>query len=132
MSAIGRNGEENRSGLQGMGRNNPGLAAILMLTAFSLAGIPPLAGFMGKFFLFAAAAKEGYYAMVIFAALNSTISLYYYLLLVKDAYIIQPAGESKALELDAVQMISLFLLTAAMLLAGVLPSVSSGISAVAG
>ena len=132
MSVIGRNGEEDRSGLQGMGRNNPGLAAILMLTAFSLAGIPPLAGFMGKFFLFAAAAKEGYYAMVIFAALNSTISLYYYLLLVKDAYIIQPAGESKALELDAVQIISLFLLTAAMLLAGILPSVSGGISAVAG
>ena len=132
MSVIGRNGEEDRSGLQGMGRNNPGLAAILMLTAFSLAGIPPLAGFMGKFFLFAAAAKEGYYAIVIFAALNSTISLYYYLLLVKDAYIIQPAGDSKALKLDAVQMISLFLLTAAMLLAGILPSVSGGILAVAG
>jgi NADH-quinone oxidoreductase subunit N len=132
MSAIGRDGEEQRSGLQGLGKNNPGLAAVLMLTAFSLAGIPPLAGFMGKFFLFAAAAKQGYYAMVIFAALNSTVSLYYYLLLVKEAYIIQPAGESKALELDAVQMISLFLLTAAMMLAGILPSVSGGILSVAG
>lgn len=132
MSAVGRNGEEARSGLQGLGRNNPGLAAILMLTAFSLAGIPPLAGFMGKFFLFAAAAEKGYYAMVVFAALNSTISLYYYLLLVKDAYIIQPESECKAVKLDTVQMISLFLLTAAMLLAGVLPSVSSGILAVAG
>ncbi len=132
MSAIGRNGEEERSGLQGLGKNNPGLAAILMLTAFSLAGIPPLAGFMGKFFLFAAAAKEGYYAMVVFAALNSTISLYYYLLLVKEAYIIQPAEETKALRLDAVQVCSLFLLTAVMLLAGILPSISGDILAVVG
>ncbi|WP_417914885.1 NADH-quinone oxidoreductase subunit N [Candidatus Electronema sp. JM] len=132
MAAIGRDGEEQRSSLQGMGKNNPGLAAVLMLTAFSLAGIPPLAGFMGKFFLFAAAAKQGYYAMVIFAALNSTISLYYYLLLVKDAYIIQPAGRTKSLELDAVQLISLFLLTLAMLLAGILPSISGNILAVAG
>jgi NADH-quinone oxidoreductase subunit N len=132
LAVIGRDGDELRSGLQGLGKNNPVLAAVLMLTAFSLAGIPPLAGFMGKFFLFAAAAKQGYYAMVVFAALNSTISLYYYLLLVKDAYIIQPAAETKPLELDGVQLISLFLLTAAMLLAGILPSISGNILAVAG
>ncbi|XOF33839.1 MAG: NADH-quinone oxidoreductase subunit N [Candidatus Electrothrix sp. YB6] len=132
LSIIGRNGEEHRSGLQGLGKNNPLLAGILMLTAFSLAGIPPLAGFMGKFFLFASAAEQGYYFMVIFAALNSTISLYYYLLLVKEAYIIQPAGETKPLVLDGIQKISLFLLTAIMLLAGIWPSVSSSILAVAG
>jgi NADH-quinone oxidoreductase subunit N len=132
ISAVGSNGEEQRSGLQGLGKNNPVLAAVLMLTAFSLAGIPPLAGFMGKFFLFAAAAKQGYYAMVVFAALNSTISLYYYLLLVKEAYIIEPQAERKPLELDGVQFISLALLTAAMLLAGVLPSISGNILTVAG
>ncbi|MCI5150970.1 MAG: NADH-quinone oxidoreductase subunit N, partial [Candidatus Electrothrix sp. MAN1_4] len=132
ISIIGRNGKEDRSGLQGLGKSNPGLAAILMLSAFSLAGIPPLAGFMGKFFLFASAAQKGYYFMVVFAALNSTISLYYYLLLVKEAYIIQPTGKPAPIIMDRIQKTSLFILTAIMLIAGLLPSLSSGVLAVAG
>ncbi|MCI5146905.1 MAG: NADH-quinone oxidoreductase subunit N, partial [Candidatus Electrothrix sp. AR3] len=132
LSILGRTGEEERSSLQGLGKSNPLLAAILMLTAFSLAGIPPLAGFMGKFFLFASAAQQGYYAIIVFAALNSTISLYYYLLLIKEAYIIQPATEPSPLILDGVQKTSLFILTAMMLLAGILPAMSSSILAIAG
>ncbi|MCW5202477.1 MAG: NADH-quinone oxidoreductase subunit N [Candidatus Electrothrix communis] len=132
ISIIGRNGEENRSGLQGLGKSNPMLAAILMLSAFSLAGIPPLAGFMGKFFLFASAAEQGYYFIVVFAALNSTISLYYYLLLVKEAYIVQPAGETAPIIMDGIQKISLFVLTAIMLVSGLLPSFSSSVLAIAG
>ena len=106
------------------------LAAVLMLTLFSLGGIPPLAGFMGKFLLFAAAAQKGYYGMVVFAALNSTISLYYYLLLVKEAYITQPSFDNKPLTLDPVQKTSLVLLTSAMIFAGILPIFSSNILAV--
>ena len=127
LSIIGRTGEEKLSGLQGMGKKNPLLAAVLMLTLFSLAGIPPLAGFMGKFLLFAAAAQKGYYAMVVFAALNSTISLYYYLLLVKEAYITEPSIEQKPLILDPVQKTSLALLTSAMIFAGIIPVFSSTI-----
>ena len=127
LSIIGRNGEEKLSGLRGMGKENPVLAAVLMLTLFSLGGTPPLAGFMGKFLLFAAAAQKGYYAMVVFAALNSTISLYYYLLLVKEAYIIQPTLVQKPLTLDPVQKTSLAFLTAIMILAGILPVLSSNI-----
>lgn len=127
LSIIGRTGDEKLSGLQGMGRNNPLLAAVLMLTLFSLAGIPPLAGFMGKFLLFAAAAQKGYYAMVVFAALNSTISLYYYLLLVKEAYITQPSFDQKPLILDPIQKTSLALLTFAMIFAGIIPVFSSNI-----
>ena len=132
ISIIGRNGEENRSGLQGLGKSNPLLAAILMLSAFSLAGIPPLAGFMGKFFLFASAAQKGYYFLVVFAALNSTISLYYYLLLVKEAYIVQPATEPAPFVMDRMQKVSLLILTAIMLVAGLLPSFSSNVLAIAG
>jgi NADH-quinone oxidoreductase subunit N len=130
LSIIGRTGEEKISGLQGMGKKNPVLAAMLMLTLFSLGGIPPLAGFMGKFLLFAAAAQEGYYAMVVFAALNSTISLYYYLLLVKETYITQPAFDQKPLSLNTVQKTSLALLTFAMIFAGLIPVFSSTILAV--
>jgi NADH-quinone oxidoreductase subunit N len=127
LSIVGRNGDEKLSGLQGMGKGNPMLAAVLMLTLFSLGGIPPLAGFMGKFLLFAAAAEKGYYAMVVFAALNSTISLYYYLLLVKEAYITEPIFDKKPFTLDLVQKTSLAFLTAAMLFTGILPVVSSTI-----
>jgi NADH-quinone oxidoreductase subunit N len=110
-----------------MGKQNPVLAAVLMLTLFSLGGIPPLAGFMGKFLLFAAAAQQGYYNMVIFAALNSTVSLYYYLLLVKEAYIIQPAANSGPLFTDSIQRATLLLLTSAMILLGLMPMFSSSI-----
>jgi NADH-quinone oxidoreductase subunit N len=130
ISIVGREGNEEFKSLQGLGRQNPVLAAVLMLTLFSLGGIPPLAGFMGKFLLFAAAAQQGYYSMVIFAALNSTISLYYYLLLVKEAYIVQPSIISRPLVTDQLQRATLLLLTSAMILIGLLPMVSSNIMSV--
>ena len=59
----------------------------MTLALFSLAGIPPVAGFFGKFFLFTAAAQKGYYFLVLIAVLNTIISLYYYLLVVKAMFI---------------------------------------------
>ena len=59
----------------------------MMLALFSLAGIPPVAGFFGKFFLFTSAAKQGYFILVLIAVLNATISLYYYLVVVKAMFI---------------------------------------------
>jgi NADH-quinone oxidoreductase subunit N len=70
--------------------------------------------------------------MVFFAALNSTISLYYYLLLVKEAYIVQPANEPAPLVIDGMQRVSLLVLTAIMLVAGIWPAFSNGVLAVAG
>jgi NADH-quinone oxidoreductase subunit N len=61
----------------------------MTLALFSLAGIPPVAGFFGKFFLFTAAAKEGFYWLLTIALLNTIISLYYYLLVVKAMFINQ-------------------------------------------
>jgi len=128
LSLIGANGDENLGGLAGLGKKNPVIAAVLMLTLFSLAGIPPLAGFMGKFLLFAAAAEQGYYAMVVFAALNSTISLYYYLLLVKEAYISDPGFENQPLVLNITQKLSLTFLTCSMVFVGLIPAFSGSIS----
>lgn len=80
-------GKENISDYDGLYRTNPKLSLVMMLSLFSLAGIPPVAGFFGKFFLFTAAAKQGYYLLVLIAVLNATISLYYYLLVVKAMFI---------------------------------------------
>ncbi len=80
-------GKENMADFNGFYVTNPGLSLIMLLALFSLAGIPPVAGFFGKFFLFTAAASKGFYILVFIAVLNATVSLYYYLLVVKAMFI---------------------------------------------
>jgi len=80
-------GKEKISDFNGFYTTNPGLSLILLIALFSLAGIPPVAGFFGKFFLFTAAASMGMYALVFIAVVNATVSLYYYLLIVKAMFI---------------------------------------------
>jgi len=80
-------GKENMDDYEGLYRTNPKLSLIMMLALFSLAGIPPVAGFFGKFFLFTAAASQGLYLLVFLAVVNVTISLYYYLLVVRAMFL---------------------------------------------
>jgi NADH-quinone oxidoreductase subunit N len=79
--------KESMDDYDGLYHTNPKLSLVMMLSLFSLAGIPPVAGFFGKFFLFTSAASAGYYWLVFIAVLNATISLYYYLLVVKAMFI---------------------------------------------
>lgn len=71
----------------GLYTTNPKLAFLMTLTLFSLAGIPPFAGFFSKFFIFAAAFEGGFHLLVFIALINTIISLYYYLKIVKAMYI---------------------------------------------
>ena len=80
-------GKENMDDYNGLYRTNPKLSLIMMLALFSLAGIPPVAGFFGKFFLFTAAASQGLYLLVFLAVVNVTISLYYYLLVIRAMFL---------------------------------------------
>jgi NADH-quinone oxidoreductase subunit N len=82
-----KTGKENIDDYTGLYRTNPKLSLVLMIALFSLAGIPPVAGFFAKFFLYAAAASKGYYLLIFIAVLNVTISLYYYLLPVRAAFL---------------------------------------------
>jgi len=82
-----KTGKESIDDYDGLYRTNPMLSLTMMLALFSLAGIPPVAGFFGKFFLFTAAAKQGMYILVFIAVLNTIISLYYYLLVVKAMFL---------------------------------------------
>jgi NADH-quinone oxidoreductase subunit N len=75
---------------QGLSKSNPRMAFCMMLAMFSLAGIPPFAGFFSKFFIFTSAINQGsiaIYVLVLIALINTIISLYYYLLVVKAMYI---------------------------------------------
>jgi NADH-quinone oxidoreductase subunit N len=88
ISAISnKTGKENMDDYDGLYLTNPKLSLIMMLSLFSLAGIPPVAGFFGKFFLFTAAAQQGFYILVLIAVLNTIVSLYYYLLIIKAMFI---------------------------------------------
>jgi NADH-quinone oxidoreductase subunit N len=80
-------GKENIDDYNGLYHTNPKLSLIMTLALFSLAGIPPVAGFFGKFFLFTAAAQKGFYLLVLIAVLNTIISLFYYLLVIKAMFI---------------------------------------------
>ena len=115
----------------GFYRTNPRLAVMMMLALFSLAGIPPFAGFFSKFFVFASAFKAGFYVLVFIALLNTVISLYYYLLIVK-AMFITPSDEPIAtFRSDNYTRLSLALCMAGVLLLGVVSAVYDGINALA-
>ncbi|MBF0237570.1 MAG: NADH-quinone oxidoreductase subunit N [SAR324 cluster bacterium] len=85
--------QNNITDYRGLSRTNPIMALAMMMALFSLAGIPPLSGFVSKFFLFSIASKAGYHWLVAAAAINSTISLYYYLKIVRQMYI-EPVSET--------------------------------------
>ncbi len=82
-----KTGKENIDDYDGLYRTNPKLSMVMMLALFSLAGIPPVAGFFGKFFLFTAAASQGMYFLVFLAVVNVTISLYYYMLVIRAMFL---------------------------------------------
>jgi NADH-quinone oxidoreductase subunit N len=78
--------------LAGVGRRNPAPALAFSLFLFSLAGIPPTAGFFGKWFLFRGAMDSGFYALTIIAFLNSVVGAYYYLRVLVAMYMREPAA----------------------------------------
>jgi len=112
VSAISNaTGKENMDDYDGLYHTNPKLSLLMMLSVFSLAGIPPVAGFFGKFFLFTSAASAGYYWLVFIAVLNATISLYYYLLVVKAMFINKNEAPIASFKSDMATRIALIMCT---------------------
>src|SRR5215204_730138 len=82
---------EEISDLSGLARTNPPLAFFLAMLLFSLAGIPPLAGFFAKYYVFLGAIKAGLYGLAVIGVLASVVGAYYYLLIVKIMYFDEPS-----------------------------------------
>ncbi|MBN1310050.1 MAG: NADH-quinone oxidoreductase subunit N [Anaerolineae bacterium] len=80
-------GSDEIKGFAGLSRRSPCLALGMVLALLSLGGVPPLAGFFGKFFLFSAAVEAGYVWLAILAVLNAIVALYYYLTVIKVMYV---------------------------------------------
>jgi NADH-quinone oxidoreductase subunit N len=79
------------SELAGLSRTKPMLAFMLAMLLFSLAGIPPLAGFFAKFYVFLAAIQAGYYWLSVIGVVTSVVGAFYYLAIIKTMYFDDPA-----------------------------------------
>jgi NADH-quinone oxidoreductase subunit N len=125
--AAKRGGE--MDGLKGLAGRNPGLALILLMAMLSLAGIPPFGGFFGKWALFSAGVQEGLESgrywllgLVGFAVVMSIVSLFYYLVVVKQIYIEPAAEDEETVPVPLAARLALGICTVMILLTGVYPS----------
>jgi NADH-quinone oxidoreductase subunit N len=104
----------------GLNRRSPFLAFAMLVFLLSLAGVPPLAGFIGKLYIFIAAVKEGLYALLVVGLINIVISMYYYLVVVKKMYINEPVDGSP-LEISAPMKAVVYIGLAGTLILGIYP-----------
>ena len=102
----------------GLYQTNPHLSFIMTLCLFSLAGIPPFAGMFSKFFIFMAAFKAGYHWLVLIALINTVLSLYYYLLIVKAMYIKKNENPIATFQSDGCTRVALAICTVGVIILG--------------
>jgi len=105
----------------GLAQKSPMSAAIMLLFLLSLTGIPPTAGFVGKFYLFAAAVEAGYIWLVLIAVVNSAISLFYYMRVVVAMYMRDLPPQGLALSTSSTLRVALLLAAVGTLLLGIFP-----------
>lgn len=122
--------EVRRDTLNGFYSTNPRLTLIMTLALFSLAGIPPFAGFFSKFFVFMSAFSAGFMVLVFIALINTVISLYYYLLVVKAMYIDDSENAVPRFKCSIITRASLAICLIGIVLLGICSFVYSGISAI--
>ena len=104
----------------GLNRRSPFLAFAMLVFLLSLAGVPPLAGFIGKLYIFLAAIKEELYTLIIVGLVNIVISMYYYLIIVKKMYINEPIDRSPLAVSPAMQAV-IYIGLAGTLVLGIYP-----------
>ena len=110
---------------RGLAKRAPDLSFCLLIFLLSLAGIPPLAGFFGKFYVFVSALDAADHAgllwLVLLALAMSVVSFYYYLRVLKQAYVAEPAPGAAAIRVPATIRIALWLTAALVVLLGCFP-----------
>lgn len=112
-------GKENIGDYKGFYKTNPVLSWVLTIALFSLAGVPPTAGFFGKFFLLLAGAGKGNYLLIALAALNMVISFYYYLSVVKAIFMDASERPIEKIRTPLLPRIALYISIAGIMVVGV-------------
>lgn len=123
-------GKDKIDDYNGFYQTNPMLSLVMLLALFSLAGIPPLAGFFGKFFLFAAIAEQGMYWLVLIAVVNTIVSLYYYLLVVKAIFIVRSENPMEPIKGDGLARLGLVITVIGILVIGIYSPIFEWVEAV--
>lgn len=120
---AGKQGEENLTldGLAGMGYKRPFMGVALCIFLFSLMGLPPTAGFTGKFYIFAGAVEAGYVWLAVLGVLNSAVSLYYYLRVMVYMYFKDPQEDFSWVSINVATAVSIVISIVGVLLLGILP-----------
>lgn len=123
-----KSGKVEMDDYNGLYKTNPKLSFIMTIALFSLAGIPPFAGFFSKFFVFMAAFGAGFHLLVFIALINTVISLFYYLLVIKAMYIKSNDNPIATFRSDVYTKISLVLCVTGVLALGIISAIYEGIS----
>jgi NADH-quinone oxidoreductase subunit N len=120
---VGKKGEANNNvaDYAGFGFKHPVLGMAMSIFLFSLAGIPPAAGFIGKFYLFSGAIQAGYIGLAIIGVLNSAVSVYYYLRVMVFMYMKDPVEEFDWLKMTPSLAICVVIAVAGVLIPGIVP-----------
>lgn len=114
-------GKETIADFAGLSRRSPWLALAMTIALLSLAGIPPGAGFIGKFFLFQAAVEADLVGLAVFGVLNSIVALYYYLMVIKVMYVDKGQDEDQPIEVKTPARVLVLVTTAMTLFLGIIP-----------
>ncbi len=113
-------GSEEISDYAGLSRRSPWLAMALLVAFLSLAGMPPLAGFVAKVYVFAAAVDSGLIYLAIIGVLNSIIGLYYYLIVLKVVYLYRSDDDDKPISVPRPYAVALGVCTVLILVVGII------------
>ncbi|MDO9068521.1 MAG: NADH-quinone oxidoreductase subunit N [Deltaproteobacteria bacterium] len=121
---VGKKGETNGNVMDftGFGFKHPVLAVAMTVFLFSLAGMPPTAGFIGKFYLFSGAIQKGYIWLAVIGVLNSAASVYYYLRVMVYMYMKDPTEEYDWVKVTAPIALALIIAVAGSMIPGIVPS----------
>ena len=106
----------------GLAAKRPGLAAVLSLFLLSLAGVPGTAGFAGKFFIFRSAVESGLLWLTVIGVITTVISFYYYLYVIVQMYMRDPAEDFADLRIAGSLKLALFIAAVGVLYLGILPT----------
>lgn len=122
---VAKKGETNGnvSDFAGLAFKRPVLALVMTIFLFSLAGMPPTAGFIGKFYLFSGAIQKGYIWLAVIGVLNSAASVYYYLRIMVYMYMKESTEEFDWIQVTAPVTLALIISVAGSLIPGIIPSV---------
>jgi NADH-quinone oxidoreductase subunit N len=116
-------GKENMDDYKSFYNTNPMLCWVLTISLFSLAGIPPTAGFFGKLFLLAAGAEKGNYLLITIAALNMVVSLYYYLKIVKTMFMDKNEQPIEKINAPSISNFALIICVTGIIIIGFVPQI---------